>query len=132
MQLFSLAGIVLAWIVAVRGHSFLLPWLSKIGLQGDWATGIAFVVSFLLVLILAVAIGKLLTVVFDFTPLGILNRLAGILLGLLQGVFVLGLLLLLLEKLQHQYQWLNEQDLLQSVAYTTLHDTLHFLDLIKI
>ena len=132
LQLFSLAGLLLAWILAEKCHLYLLPWLSKIDIHGNWATGIAYVVCFLTVLLLAVAIGKLLTHVFDFTPLGVLNRLAGILLGVAEGLLLLVLLYLCIVKLQEFIPPLKAQALHQSVVFKFLNDTFHFKDYLSL
>lgn len=126
LQFFSLAGLVLAWFAAFHWHVLLLPWLSEIQLEAGWAKALSMILTFLLVLGVAVLIGKLLTQLLEVTPLGVLNRLAGIVLGLLEGVIVLVALFLLWEWLQSVHSGLQGKSLEQSLIYQSLRGFFHF------
>ena len=79
-------------------HQAAAYWDSAFELSGVWLPFIGFISVFVLVLVLILMLGRLLDKLFKAVALGIVNRLAGGLFGLLQFGFLVGLLLWLVQQ----------------------------------
>ncbi|NLM45266.1 MAG: CvpA family protein [Firmicutes bacterium] len=110
LQLFSLAGTVVSYLVAVRYSTEFLAWLNRIIPVADWFSKLfsspglpgfslgdiilrllTFLLLFALVNGLFAAAGKTVDAIFNLPVLGTLNSLGGLLAGVVKG-FVLALL----------------------------------------
>ena len=92
----SLLGLVTGGWAAFRYYSFLSEGLRHfINLPPQVAQPLSFLLIFLLLGILFYFLGHLLTVIFKVMLLGGINRIGGVLFGVLQGGFVLCVLLYL-------------------------------------
>ncbi len=80
-----------------RAASF---WAEQFDLQTAWLPFLGFMTVFVLVLIGILLLGKLLDRFFKVVALGLLNRLAGAVFGILQLGFAVGLLLWLVDQVQ--------------------------------
>lgn len=93
----ELIGII-AFILAIFGGFKLLhtgmEYISKVydGF-GNFLPFVAFLVLFILILIVVNMVGKILKKVIDWTPLGVLDNLAGALIGIAKGALILSILL---------------------------------------
>ena len=86
----SLLAIVLGSALAVRFAN----WFSVlVGLEGRNAYLISFFVIFLIVIVLSLSVAKLVEKFVKLMHVGIVNNLAGALLGLLKGLCIVGVLL---------------------------------------
>ncbi|MGE4569177.1 MAG: CvpA family protein [Bacteroidales bacterium] len=102
-QLFSLAGIIGGLFFARFWQEVAETWLVSVGVDRHWA-GVAGYIGIVLLFFLAMVIaGGVVTMLVNLTPVGFLNRGAGIFFSLLQGAFILGLLCMGLEFLNEQY-----------------------------
>lgn len=91
VELASLVGVVLGIWVAARYSE---PLMTRLGLEmaGHWA----FLLTFLMVLVVVHLLAHALTTLMDVAQLGLPNKLAGILFGALRSAFVLSVVLNLL------------------------------------
>lgn len=89
-ELAALLSVIFGSALAVR----LANWFSSlIGLDGSNAYLISFFVIFLIVIVLSLSIAKLVERFVKLMHVGIVNNLAGALLGLLKGLCIVGVLL---------------------------------------
>jgi len=95
-ELFSLAAVVAAWIVATRYHMALAGEFPPLAGNEFLTAAIVFTVLFLLTALGVRILGIAVHMVLSDTPLGWLNRLAGAACGVFIGTILAGLLLLLL------------------------------------
>ena len=123
-QAVSLVGIVLGALLAYKYYTAVGAWLG-----GFWAIsetalnvlGFAFIL--LLSLTVVVIIAKLFTKLVDMASLGWINRVLGLVLAVLITALVLGLLILVFEALNNQFQFVTDSKALnESVVYPILKD----------
>jgi membrane protein required for colicin V production len=97
ISLASLVALVLGIWGAVHFSGFMSGWLVKtFHPSGTWLTVLSFTLTFLLVVIVVMIIAKLLEKVVKTVGLGLINRIAGGLFGLLKGVLIVSVLLFIL------------------------------------
>lgn len=82
----------------------------------------AFIITFILIIIVVNLLGKLLTKLVDFAMLGFLNKIAGAIFGVLKVAILLGALLIFFDRMDAQFQLLDERTKEESRLYTPLKD----------
>ncbi|AWO01222.1 colicin V production protein [Chitinophaga alhagiae] len=113
VAVFSLVAFVLGLAAALKLSAVLAAYLAQSGMQGRWWPVICFIVIFLAVVILVRLGAAALEKVVQWSMLGWVNRLGGIL--LYAAVFLVGYSVLLW--LANQLYWLSPEVKLQSVTY---------------
>lgn len=82
----------------------------------------AFLVTFIAIIILVGLAGKLLTKIADFAMLGILNKIAGGIFGVLKVAIILGAMLIFFEKVTSSLNFINKDTQNQSILYKPVRD----------
>lgn len=82
----------------------------------------AFVVIFLVTILAAGLLGKLITKIIKFATLGWINRLLGLLFGIIKTALILGLLICLFDSLNSKWGMIKQETLSGSVVYDYLKD----------
>lgn len=82
----------------------------------------AFLITFFAIIIVVNLAGKFLTKIADFAMLGLLNKIAGGLFGMLKVAVILGALLIFLEKLAGPMNMIKEETRENSVFYQPIRD----------
>lgn len=82
----------------------------------------AFLITFIAIVLLVHLAGKLLTKIADFAMLGLLNKIAGAIFGMLKVAIILGALLIFFEKATASFNFINEQTKKESIFYQPLRD----------
>ncbi|SDQ10975.1 CvpA family protein [Flagellimonas zhangzhouensis] len=82
----------------------------------------AFLITFFAIIIVVNLAGKLLTKIADFAMLGLLNKIAGGIFGLLKVAVILGALLIFFERLTSPLNMINEETKAQSVFYEPIKE----------
>ena len=91
----TLAGLVLGFYAASHFSELTAAWLkSDLGLKSSNLTLIAYIITFIIVVVLVFLLGRFLTGVVKTVGLGIINRLAGAILGIAKGVLIASFLFL--------------------------------------
>ncbi len=83
---------------------------------------IAFIITFIIIVLLIHMIGKFLSKVTDFTLLGILNKIAGGVFGALKTAVIVGALLIYFDKMNSSANIIKPETIGSSVLYTPLKD----------
>jgi membrane protein required for colicin V production len=83
---------------------------------------IAFVITFVLIIIIVHLAGKLLTKVADFAMLGLLNKIAGGIFGALKVAILLGAAFIFFDSMDSTFNLLDEETKEQSVLYQPIKD----------
>jgi len=83
---------------------------------------IAFIATFVIIVIFIHMIGKFLSRVTDFTLLGILNKIAGGVFGALKTAVIVGALLIYFDKMNSSANIVKPETIGSSVLYTPLKD----------
>jgi membrane protein required for colicin V production len=83
----------------------------------------AFIITFIGIVVVVHLLGKFLTRVADFAMLGLLNRIAGGIFGLVKVAVILGALLIFLERANLPLHWVEPETFEESVLYGPLKET---------
>ena len=96
----TLVGLILGFYAASHFSEFTSNWLQHdMGLKSGNIRLIAYVVTFVIVVILIFLLGKFLTGVVKTVGLGIVNRLAGALFGIAKGLLIASFVFLLFARI---------------------------------
>jgi len=114
----TLAGLVLGFYAASHFSEFTATWLQQdMGLKSGNIRLIAYIVTFVVVIVLIFLLGKFLTGVVKTVGLGIVNRLAGALFGLAKGLLIASFLFLLIARIDSKESLLTASQKKGSVLY---------------
>jgi len=114
----TLVGLVLGFYAASHFSEFTANWLQHdMGLKSSNIKLIAYIVTFVIVVVLIFLLGRFLTGVVKTVGLGIVNRLAGALLGIAKGALIASLLFLLFSKIDPNQSLFTAQHKKGSVLY---------------
>lgn len=96
----TLAGLVLGFYAASHFSEFTTGWLQNdMGLKSSNIKLIAYIVTFAIVVVLIFLLGRFMTGVVKTVGLGIVNRLAGAILGIAKGVLIASFIFLLFTRI---------------------------------
>lgn len=134
MQVTSLAALILGIWVAIRFSDFTASLLmEKFGLNGHFIPLLSFAVTFLVVVVAIHFLGKLIDKFFNLTPLGIINKLFGVVFGVAKYALILSVIVVFVEKANHRYNLYSEEKKNKTILYKplsrlapTLYPYLHF------
>jgi membrane protein required for colicin V production len=114
----TLVGLVVGFYAASHFSEFTANWLQHdMGLKSSNIKLIAYIVTFVIVVVLIFLLGRFLTGVVKTVGLGIVNRLAGALLGIAKGALIASLLFLLFSKIDPNQSLFTAQHKKGSVLY---------------
>ena len=94
----------------------------KVSWEAQYVNLIAFILTFVIIVLLIHVIGKLLSKVTEFSLLGILNKLAGGVFGALKTAVIIGALLIYFDKLNQNAEIVKQETINTSILYTPLKD----------
>jgi len=96
----TLAGLILGFWAASHFSEFTANWLHHdMGLKSGNIKLIAYIVTFVIVVVLIFLLGRFMTGVVKTVGLGIVNRLAGALFGIFKGLLIASFLFLLFSRI---------------------------------
>jgi membrane protein required for colicin V production len=111
ISLAGLAALVLGIYLAVNFSNYIQDILREnLRPSQTWLPILSFTITFLLVAILVLVVGKLLEKVIDLVGLGIFNKIAGALLGLVKGVIFASIILFVLYSADKKQKWITPED----------------------
>jgi len=114
----TLVGLVLGFYAASHFSEFTANWMQHdMGLKSSNIKLIAYIVTFVIVVVLIFLLGRFLTGIVKTVGLGIVNRLAGALLGIAKGALLASLLFLLFSKIDPHQSLFTAQHKKGSVLY---------------
>ena len=123
VELASLIAVIAGLYGAIHFSYITGEYLSK---NMDWdeqhMNTIAFALTFILIVILVILIGKILTKIADFAMLGLLNKLAGAVFGTLKVALILGAFLVFFEKGNNQLGVIKSDFMEESKLYTPVKE----------
>jgi len=121
IELASLAALILGIWGGIKFSDLTADFITKhTGYHSEHLDVIAFVIIFILVIILVHTIGKMLDNVVKAVFLGFLNRLAGIIFGVLKSAVILSILLLLFDSVDENVKILPAKQKETSKLYTPM------------
>ena len=121
IELASLAALILGIWGGIKFSDYTAAFITKhTGYHSEYLSTIAFVVTFILIVILIHIMGKMLDTVVKAVFLGFLNRLAGIIFGVLKTAVILSIILLLFDGIDENVHILPAQQKAESKIYTPM------------
>jgi membrane protein required for colicin V production len=111
VEIFSLAGIVLGLFIAAANYGGFSLWVLRVVHNREAANLIAFLLIALGVMVLASIAGRLLRSLFRGVGLGIVDRLLGAVVGLVEGCVVVTLVLMGIVAFLPRQDWLSNSRL---------------------
>jgi len=115
----TLAGLVIGLYAAVHFSEFTANWLQHdMGLKTGNIKLIAYIVTFVIIVVLIYLLGRFLTGVVKTVGLGILNRLAGAIFGIAKGLLIASFLFLLFSRIDPHQSLFTAAHKKGSVLYT--------------
>ncbi len=114
----TLAGLVIGFYAASHFSEFTANWLQHdMGLKSSNIRLIAYIVTFVIVVVLIYLLGRFMTGVVKTVGLGIVNRLAGALLGIAKGLLIASFLFLLFARIDPNESLFTTEHKKGSVLY---------------
>ncbi|WP_339650485.1 CvpA family protein [uncultured Maribacter sp.] len=83
---------------------------------------IAFIITFVLIIIIVHLAGKLLTKVANIAMLGLLNKFAGGIFGILKVAIILGAVFIFFDRMDNTFNLLEDETKRQSILYQPIKD----------
>ncbi len=118
IEIATLAALVLGIYAALFFSGYTANLLTgSFNISTEYLNIIAFIVTFIGVLIVVMFIGKLLEKVINLLMLGIVNKLAGALFGILKGALLLSILIFLINYFDTDASIIKKEARTQSVLY---------------
>ena len=123
VEVASLLGLILGVYGALLFSDLVAALLEPyVDLEENYLAMIAFVITFIGIVVLIALSGKLLTKLASLVMLGWLNRLLGGVFGLLKVALIAGVLLVAFEGLNQKWEWVEEDQLEESLLYSPVQN----------
>lgn len=121
MQLTSLAALLLGIWVAIRFSDFTATFLmEKAGLNGQFIPIVAFALTFVVVVVAVHFTGKLIDKVFNLTPLGGVNKILGLVFGVLKYALIISVIIVFVEKTNQRFNFYSKETKNKSILFKPL------------
>lgn len=93
----------------------------KIGLEGDVSSILAFIITFIAVVILINFLGKFIGKIFEWSSLGFINKLAGLVFGVIKISFIISVMLYIIERVDEDKVILTKETTEKSIIFPYMH-----------
>ena len=121
VELASLAALILGIWGAIKFSNWTAGFITRnTGFHSEHLNIIAFVITFIAIVIVIFVLGKILDNAVKAVALGFLNRLAGIIFGVLKTAVILSIFLLLIESVDENVHLLPADQKAESKIYTPM------------
>ena len=123
VEIASLVALIFGLFGAIHFSYIIGDYMSeKLNWEEQYINLIAFILTFVIIVVLIHMMGKFLSKVTDFTLLGILNKIAGGVFGALKTAVIVGALLIYFDKVNNSAQIIKPDTIGSSILYTPLKD----------
>jgi membrane protein required for colicin V production len=123
VELASLVALVAGLYGAIHFSNIVGEYLSK-NMEWDerYMNTASFLITFILIVIVVNMAGKLLTKIADFAMLGLLNKIAGGIFGVLKVAVILGALMIFFDRTNNQLGFIKQESIDESKLYTPVKE----------
>ena len=119
VSLVTIAALVLGIYAAVNFSNYIdATLMENLKTSRKWLPFISFTLTFLLVLVGVLLVGKVMEKLVDVVGLGFVNRLFGALLGIVKGFILASVLFFIVISVDHNGKWLTKEYKKGSFFYT--------------
>lgn len=121
VSLVTIGALILGIYAAVNFSNYLDATLMEhLKPSRKWLPFLSFTITFLLVLVGMLLIGKLMEKLIDVVGLGFVNRLFGSILGIVKGIILASILFFIAVTIDHKGKWLTAEHKNKSFFYNQL------------
>ena len=121
LQLATLAGLLLGIYGALKFSDYTAGYLSpKMDVNEQTLSIISFALTFLIILIAVILVGKLIEKLNEAIELGLINKLLGAVLSMIKMAFIISVLLVLVNKADTKYNFISNNTKEKSLLYKPL------------
>ena len=127
VSLTSLVALILGIYVAMYFSDFMTEFLQQtFSIYTKYLSLIAFALTFMLVVVLVNVVGKIAEKFVDILLLGIFDKIAGAVFGVLKGVFILSILIMILNYCHLSDKWIKKEAREKSKLYMTVESVVPY------
>jgi membrane protein required for colicin V production len=127
VSLTSLVALILGIYVAMYFSDFMTEFLQQtFSIYTKYLSLIAFALTFMLVVVLVNVVGKIAEKFVDILLLGIFDKIAGAVFGVLKGVFILSILIMILNYFHLSDKWIKKEAREKSKLYMTVESVVPY------
>ncbi len=120
-QLFSLAALLLGIWGAIRFSDYTATFLAEqFNFNNQYLPLISFAFTFAVIVIAIHFLGKLIEGFFDLTILGIVNKISGLIFGVIMNAFIISVIIVLVEKVNVRTKLYTKEEAEKSYVYKPL------------
>ena len=117
VELFSLLALIAGVYAALYFSDYAAKFLiENFSLNEDYVPIISFILTFIGVVVIVYFVGKLLEKLVDMVALGVLNKLAGAVFGILKAAIFLSIIIMLINSFDDE--WISKDKKKESVLYS--------------
>jgi len=128
VELASLFSLLLGIYLSIKFSDFTADFIRKnLSFDSEYLEIIAFLVTFVLVVIAVTLLAKVFTKIVDFASLGWINRLFGAVFGLLKMIFILSISIHFFQKINTNNAFISEEKTNQSILYNPIIEVSKFV-----
>jgi membrane protein required for colicin V production len=111
ISLATLAALILGIYLAVHFSNYVQVLLqNNFHPSKTWLPILSFLITFLVVVFLVLMVARVMEKIVDVVGMGVFNKLAGALLGLVKGVFLASIILFILFSMDKKQKWITAED----------------------
>jgi membrane protein required for colicin V production len=117
----SLVALIAGIYFSIHFSGFVTDWLrNDLGWESEYINIAAFIITFVVVVVIIQLIGRMFNQVADWAALGALNRVGGLILGLVKAALFLGILLFIINSFDVNRKLLTDKMRTESYLYEPL------------
>ena len=118
LQIITFIALIIGIWAALKFSDVMAEFLTRsMDITGKYLPVLSFILIFVLVIVVAHLIGMLLTRIFELVALGWLNRLGGIVFGILKMAFIVSVVLTLQNRMKEKVKIISEKQVQTSILY---------------
>jgi membrane protein required for colicin V production len=123
VELVSLAALILGIWGAIEFSGVTSEFLTEnLNLKTEYLNIISFVVTFIVIVILVHIVGNVIDKIVETAMMGFLNKLAGMVFGVLKSALILSVILVIFDKIDEDVQILSPEAKTKSKLYTPMRN----------
>lgn len=108
------------WGAIKFSHATKTYLVERLDFNNSYINIISFVITFVIIIILVHLIAKAIEKALESISLGVINRILGFVFAIFKTVFILGVVVILIEKIDESLPFIPEEDVQQSKLYDPL------------
>lgn len=121
IEVATLLALILGIYGAIHFSDFTADFIqNKFSYDSNYMEIIAFIVTFLLIVIILNVIGKMLNSFIEAISLGLVNRILGVVFGLLKGILILSIFIYFVNFLDKKFELISQTKKDESLFYTPM------------